>query len=342
VRLLLLAAALVGSGHVRAADQVPADPPGDGQIPVWSTIPYPAVICYPGEHHAFTATIPAEWFPTATVIEDITSSCACVETAPPPAGTVHPPATALNIPMRIDAGDARARGRLDVWVVGTRAGQLGALRIDMQAEFCDYFTWPSPDPVWRAGITEAGTTPEQTWVMGRGAHPAPWDRLTVEVQGDPNLVTATIAPGADGTWVTTTRWTPGKHLGVIAAVLEWRAWTGQTKLPYHPQRGVRLDVRGSVFSVPALALLGGMRPGDIRSVSVDLAARSGDLPAVLRVETPGEDDIRTELGVAAGGRQELTLTCTAARTAKRYDKAVQVHFVDGTILRIPFLGRVYP
>jgi len=172
--------------------------------------------------------------------------------------------------------------------------------------------------------------------------PAAWDRLTVNVQGDPSLVTASVTPGSDGTWVTRTRWTPGTHVGVITALLEWRAWAGATELPYHPQRSVRLDVRGRVFAVPAMALLGGMRPGASRTVSIDLAARTGELPAVTRVELPDEEDLHATLAVAAGGRQELSLTCVAGRTAKRYDKAVQVYFADGTILRIPYLGRVYP
>jgi hypothetical protein len=339
VRLVVAWLACTALAHTAVGEPQPES----GELPIWSTVNEPPVICYPGERHAHVVTIPGEMFPESVVIEDISSSCSCIDTAPPPSGTVHAQATPLPVHVRIDARDPRAQAPFNVWVIANRGGSMGAIQVALRTEVRDYFTWPNPDAVWRASPVDAGSAAEQTWQIGRGTHPATWDRMSVTVLGDAPIVSATIALGPEGTWTTRTRWALGHWMGVMAATLEWRVWSGAVELPYRPQRGLRMEVRGPVLAVPAMVVLGGMRPGESRSVSVDLATRTGgDLPEVVRIEMPDEDGIRAALGAPVGGRRELTLTCTAATTPRRYDKAVLVHLADGGVLRIPYLGRVYP
>lgn len=320
-----------------AADPDPAQPA------IIATITVPPLLCLPNEALTTPVVIPAATFAQTFVVEAVTSDCSCVATQPIPEGSIYRDRD-MSVSVRVDASDVRALAAFNVYVVGQVGEALSAVRIAMSARVLDLFAWPEPGQVWDAGTVPLGESREFTWPLRRGGHPAPFDRLTVRVvDGDQHAIQATMEPGSDGAWDTRVRWTAQHQMGVVTANLAWTAWNGASELPYHPQRRIRVTVAGPVRAIPSMALLGGMRPGEERTAMVDIAATDGPLPRIVRVETPAEDaELHVALGPEQDGRRSLVLTCTAVATAKRYDKAIIVHCDGGLMLRIPYLGRVYP
>jgi len=307
--------------------------------PLLSTTTGQATILHPAESRTVTFRFTSPG-PVAFQVDDGGTTCHCAALVQRPA-VVPPEPDAVNVDMRITAGDAPELARADLWLLGRLGTDNGYLLGTVSYEVRDYLVWPQPQALWDLGDVSRERLPfVKSWRLARGNHPQQWDTIRVRQDGENPPMDVSIQPVGDEFSLRMEVRDDVRFIGPLTSRLHLGFSDHGTECSYKPDRTLRINVVGDRAAVPASVLFGVMAPGV--PVSRDVEVRpsvSGQLPALGQIAISDPAEVQARIAMQDGQHLQLTVTCSGSATQPVRNGHMDLTFVDGITVRIPYFGR---